>query len=877
MTALAYWELWAKTSASDQWHALPYHLLDVAAAAESLWCRLPHQSTALPVRAFGGEPLAKRICTFLASAHDIGKANPYFQSKDRYHHGRLRGLNVPLPPYSPEDEPRHGQATGAHLRPWLMERWQWKNLAAETVARAVGGHHGSFFRGTGRAPLKVDCPPWSDTGRRLLDALCEVLKVPQPPEPQLLNPFLGWLSGFVSVADWLGSHESMTVWQTGEQSLAEYLGLARHRADHLLDQSHWQAPPSTPRLHLADLLPAHSTPKPLQTLAAEIAEDFSLAIVEAPTGEGKTEAAFALAEPTRSDGAGVYFALPTMATANGLHGRVDAYLQRATGNSDVQSRLLHSLAWLFRESASTAQNPGGEGRTQETHAQDWFAGSKRGLLAPYAVGTIDQALIAGLRAKHGFVRLFALAGKTVVIDEVHAYDVYMANILDVLLGWLRQLGCRVILLSATLPSARRAALLEAWGFVGSLPETRYPGITWITPCGEAHTRGFDVQGRKPLSFQVSPAGRAEGWEQGAFQILQEVRTRSGLGALVVNTVKDAQNAYDWLRGQDLGGIDLELFHARFTARDRDAIEARVLSRFGKSGARKKPAILVATQVVEQSLDLDCDHMVSMLAPIDLLIQRAGRLHRHHRAADGTLRDGPDQRPQPVLHVVLPSTGEDGLPEIKDPIYSPAVLMRTFRRLQMGLAIASPSDVADAVEIVYGEMDRPGTMSAWDQRLSEFEARAAEQSSRQQSQAEGAALNDVANQDHLIVETFLDLDENDDRQGSQLSARTRLEDRPSVTVALLREDSGRLLTLHGEDPANPRSATFSSVRMSPPFPLWEALLALKPLPAWAGRGFLSHTRPLKLFQGHATVAEYEVTYDSQRGLAWRRINAHVPAR
>ncbi len=386
---LTYSQLWAKTTTDDRWHGLPYHLLDVAAAAESLWDRLPPSAGQLAAQAFDDAPIARRACVFLAAAHDIGKANRFFQAKARSQYARLTALHLDLPPFGSQDNPRHGQATGAHLKPWLTDRWKWGNLIAETVALAVGGHHGLFSETTHAADLAVDCPPWRDLGLSLLDALAEVLQVQPPGEPKPLNPFLGWLAGFVSVVDWLGSHESMTVWQMGPRPLADYLHEARDRARKLLDDLQWQAPPATPLLPIGDLLPVGSSPNPLQTLAAALASDASLVIVEAPTGEGKTEAAFALAEPARSSGAGVYFALPTMATANGLHGRVEAYLRKATRHADLEARLLHSQAWLFRDRACTASDPGKEGDEQEKQSQDWFAGAKRGLLAPFGVGTID--------------------------------------------------------------------------------------------------------------------------------------------------------------------------------------------------------------------------------------------------------------------------------------------------------------------------------------------------------------------------------------------------------------------------------------------------------------------------------------------------------
>ncbi|GFO83047.1 MAG: hypothetical protein A49_26740 [Methyloceanibacter sp.] len=710
----------------------------------------------------------------------------------------------------------------------------------------------------------------------MLDALWRAMDDPRrPPEANPLNPFLGWLSGFVSVADWVGSHESMTIWQTGERALPDYLCAARTRAGRLLDELRWQAPPGTRELSAAELIPSGRAPNSLQRAAEEIAHEASLAIVEAPTGEGKTEAAFALAEAARSTGAGLYFALPTMATANGLHERVEAYLRKATGRDDVETRLLHSQAWLFRDPAETAANPGDEGEEQQVHAQDWFSGAKRGLLAPFGVGTVDQTLVAALRVKHGFVRLFALAGKTVVIDEVHAYDVYMADLLDVLLGWLRALHCRVILLSATLPKARRKALLRAWGAKNEDADSDYPAMTWVTGQGDLRVRGIDLQRRKPLIFELVPCESNECWSEGATRILRLVRAKGGLGALVVNTVRDAQKAFDWLRAQELAGIRLDLFHARFTARDRDGIEERVLSYYGKTGRRTQPAILVATQVVEQSLDLDFDHMVSALAPIDLLIQRAGRLHRHRRAPDGSLRDdGADERPDPTLHVLSPTIGNGAVPDIRDPVYAPGVLLRTLEAIQSRAVIQEARQVQEAIEAVYDEAKRGGTLSAWERRLAELESQTAEKAELHRRQAQRATIGRVDDDDCLIVESCLDLDEYDERQWSQLRARTRLEDRPSIAVALLHNTESGVRTIYDAAPANLREAMFACVRISPPVLLWKALLDIEPLAAWKRKGSLSQARPLLLAQGRASLAGYDLSYDTVRGFDWSKPHAYI---
>jgi hypothetical protein len=212
--------------------------------------------------------------------------------------------------------------------------------------------------------------------------------------------------------------------------------------------------------------------------------------------------------------------------------------------------------------------------------------------------------------------------------------------------------------------------------------------------------------------------------------------------------------------------------------------------------------------------------------------------------------------------------------ILDPVYSHDVLMRTFQRLGSNGVISEPSDVADAVEAVYGETDRPAVLSAWEAKLKELEIRTARKTQLHRQQAERATIGHVDDEDNLIVEAFLDLDENDERQGSQLAARTRLEDRPSITVALLQDQLGQVATIHGTDPADPREAMFASVRISPPYPLWEALLAFEPLPAWSRKGSLSQVRPLILAGGRARVAEYELCYDNHRGLDWRKADANV---
>lgn len=874
-------DLWAKTGENGKWHALPYHLLDVGAAARALFERLPEPSRHMPIRSLGDEETALRSVVFLAAVHDIGKANPFFQAKAADQRARLEELRIALPSPAQPEPRRHGQATVAYLKEYLSQAHGWKPFSAINVAQAVGGHHGSFFGDVTPYTLHVHEEPWCRIAPALLADIAGALGVANDlasPSQESLNPFLAWLAGFVSVADWLGSHEAMTAWETRRRPLDEYWNEACHRAEELLRDMKWELPASGSPLAVGDLIPNGGVPNELQTAAQEIAPEYTLAVIEAPTGEGKTEAAFAMVEPYRSVGAGVYFGLPTMATANGLHGRVSAYLQRASARKEeVDTRLLHSMAWLHREPVNTTPNPGEEGHAQDSAAVDWFAGSKRGLLAPYGVGTIDQALIAALRARHGFVRLFALAGKVVVIDEVHAYDVYMSNLLAVLLGWLRALGCRVVLLSATLPSERRNELLETWGCTSLQTEAEYPRITWVKDDGHANARSFEVAPRKPLSFLPVEANNEETWQAGARRLLARVRESGGFGALVVNTVSNAQRAFEHLRSQDdLGDISIDLFHARFTAHDRELIERRILQDFGKHGPRDRPRILVATQVVEQSLDLDFDHMVTDLAPVDLLIQRAGRLHRHRRQADGSLREdgGADERPKPIVEVVIPPLDDQGIPAVGNSIYHPDILVWTERWMSTSSVISKPEDVSRAVESVYSDSSRPGLPAGWEEKMAEYGEKSAVKALRHSMMAGEVTISQVNDEDRMLTECEVDLDENDDRPDSRLAARTRLETRPSISLLLLTGSADGLKTVHGLPPLKPRNAVLATVRASPPMPLWKELIESRRARPEDEMNGHSHSRPLVLTHGSASLDKFEVTYDSTLGLRWRKKDAVV---
>ena len=229
---------------------------------------------------------------------------------------------------------------------------------------------------------------------------------------------------------------------------------------------------------------------------------------------------------------------------------------------------------------------------QNVAASEWFTYRKRGLLAPYGVGTIDQALMAVLQTKHVFVRLFGLAHKTVIIDEVHAYDTYMTSLLELLLSWLRSVGASVVLLSATLPQARRRALLEAWTKGAPVPqggladgakgisalspasEAAYPRISWIE---NNIVRSDHFAATRHVTLNLV---RRSGDLKELGKNLKHALRDGGCAAVICNTVRKAQEVYCALKSFFSAG-ELDLFHARYPFNEREAREKRTLDRFGK--------------------------------------------------------------------------------------------------------------------------------------------------------------------------------------------------------------------------------------------------------------------------------------------------------
>jgi CRISPR-associated endonuclease/helicase Cas3 len=526
-------DLWAKSSgvagdgppgvARDAGYPLLPHLLDVASVARELLEVVPCPVTL---------PCSASWVATLAGAHDLGKASPGFQAKL----GASTGSSG-----APD---RHDASTVPLLTEQLVRRGLTRKQAL-TLANAVGAHHGSLIASTlvaeaGRWPFG---PDWRDAHDQIMGGLVEGARaegVPALPQAGDLAPFLRWLMGLTTVADWIGSSDA----------LCDSVRLSAWCGDTMawFDQSRALARKALAEIGLAvEPLPLRGTgadamaialdgwsPRPLQQVVAnvidDLGDDVGLLVIEAPMGEGKSEAGLGCAR-----GRGLYLAMPTQATSNALYGRVAQFLSRV--GKRPPPALAHGAGGPWAAQARLREIGLG---TSDSSAQAgwWFKGSKRALLAADGIGTVDQALIGVLNARHNFVRLFGLAGRTVILDELHAYDSYTGGLIEHLCLWLKSLRCRVVLMSATLPGSRRDSILRSWAGSVPIPTTGYPRVTWARP-GNVQSMAFPASREQRLKLRGIAAG----------EVAAEATKAAQDGArvlVIVNKVRRAQDLYQAL-------------------------------------------------------------------------------------------------------------------------------------------------------------------------------------------------------------------------------------------------------------------------------------------------------------------------------------------
>lgn len=632
------------------WHPLAYHSLDVAACMQALlgirtkWLtRLAHDT------ALGEEETKKRL-VLVAAMHDLGKFAENFQCKVP----ELAEAFGHTPLSSNAGHGSVGQAV------WELCEDKFNLSQLSDWMHASFSHHGTPVAALGHLP---DAMSPQSQGAAL--AFCDEIfaLMGRPNDTELANKaYEKWrIAGLVILADWIGSNQNWFAYEKPVHSLEAYWAIAQNHAENALKQTNLAEAPCAAAFDLRTLLGHEATPSPLQTWAQQQTPSHGpqLFMIEDLTGAGKTEAALILCHRLMQSGCaeGFYWALPSMATANGLYERLKNTYKSLFDTAHIEPSLVlaHSARDLhdgFQASIQTGDigNYGGEtdqDQSAEAACAAFYADDrKKTFLAQVGIGTLDQALLGALPVRHQSLRLAALSRRVLVVDEAHAYDEYMTKGLETLLMFQKRMGGSVIILSATLTQKQKQRFAIAFGATNQVTQTAFPLVTHIAPNnGITETPIKAARGtRRDLHH------RRFDTPQSVMDALIEKAKMGYCGVYICNTVAEALEAFDYIRAHH---DTVDLFHARYCLKDRIARETAILARFGKNSQpeARRGQILVATQVVEQSLDLDFDYMATDLCPVDLLIQRAGRLHRHgHRPL----------RPKPELWVVSPShEGEIG--------------------------------------------------------------------------------------------------------------------------------------------------------------------------------------------------------------------------
>lgn len=729
--------------------------------------------------------LPTRLLGWLAGTHDLGKAELLFQSQIAgnpsaaylWEHVRSLPAAADLKP-DPIYRRPHSVYSELILRRWLTQRFPDANYSAVASLAAIAGcHHGrpsglswlqsihsDHQRESAEFWLDSHSEEWAQIWWTLIDEITERTGASGQLRSVLAAGGIDvadqlYLAGFVSMCDWIASNQMLfPLTTTGSHRSDESRAQDALRALNLTQP--WQPPGSEPIDFRARFgWPSDAQLRPSQTAAARIAQQAdgpALLIIEDETGRGKTEAAQLAAEviAARTGAGGLAFALPSMTTTDAMLPRLLSWIERLNDAAGSHSlRLIHSRAALNPEfeqllratrsvNADDVDHVENSFRHESVTAHAWFGGRK-GVLSEFVVCTVDQILMMALATRYVTMRHLGLAGKVIIIDEVHSYDVYTSDYLAQALTWLATHGCSVILLSATLASGPQQQL--ALAYADGLADLKRPGdyaAPTVKPYGSERTsrrRAVPRRGPGATAAAVEEPSAQQAVPNVAFPRITTV-TRAGMAAehvpapderrdvhlslidddpaaliaavvdlvtdggvigIVCNTVSRAQHAFACLSEAFPGSVDL--LHSQFTAADRARKEAAVSRSLGvrssaADGTRPRLRIVVGTQVIEQSLDIDFDALISDLAPTDSLAQRAGRLHRHQR-----------ERPTTLAKARLLLRGADlsGDLPVFDPgsikVYGERVLLATVAVLRQHIDAAPwcvRHELASAVEQTY---------------------------------------------------------------------------------------------------------------------------------------------------------------------------------
>ena len=922
---------WAKAPRnSEDWMPLYRHLDDTTCVAWCLWDEWlsPNARSLITQQCGSDAKLAKRLAALLAAGHDIGKHSSAFaeQVTERKNHMIDGGATF----LSLTDDERK-QAPHAIVSALSFIDWYESNIrngysqCVNAIAGILASHHGTFAQPAqiNRNQIyereKQTKPMWHHQRMAWWDRAITTVGLTNEDLEKLQTIELSEsaqliLSGFLIMCDWVASNEQLF-------PLVD-LASSFQRTDDALNSlqlpPQWEAHPPADDTALFTTrfqLPNEAKPRPVQTAAMRLARKINqpcLMLIEAPTGEGKTEAALGAAEILAQKFGlnGVTFALPTCATSDGIFPRIITWLGTTLQPGLTASAVLTHGRANLNENYLELFSPKRVGNIYDSetasavHAHWWLRGRKTSALANFTVGTIDQVLFAALSSRHIMLRHTGLSGKVVIFDEIHASDTYMMVFLERVLQWLGAMGVPAIALSATLDPARRSALLTAYKKgAARLANTTYKfqdqNDDEINAKQQCSYPIISVASEGPLTFQtLRPSGRTATYSvefigpdiSDIIDFITEIYTDGGCIGVLCNTVERAQTVYSELVGK-IPSEEVILLHLCFLATERRNLERDLAIKLGPNSAnRPRRFIVVATQVIEQSLDIDFDLLYTDIAPIDLLIQRAGRLQRHTQHN----KTRADRFSRARLAIGGFSLEKNRPPELESgsaTIYGEALLLRSLATLleetnDDAITINSPTDVARLVRKAYScKLRAP---NGWETRWRKAEVKQIEDDENLQNRAQLLCITEPNNKTLLgFDKTIAKAQEGGIGSDHNHRGRAQVRDaEDSIEVIVVQEIKGELRALPfmnkisgvrldftaGVDDELARQVSMCTVSL-PSYLLDGALgdrviaeLEDKGVDSWQRSPWLRGQLPLVLNENlEAKVAGYLIRYDRKIGL------------
>lgn len=724
---------------SGKWASLTTHLRDTAGVMKCLvreWVSDSQIAACHMERVLFG-----KIAVFVAGVHDIGKCTAYFQGliteSSPYLADRLNSDGFILcrgPLY-------RGRTPHAFAGQWILQSSLFH--IPESVASVVGAHHGVTesepsingsddmlsvypvnFYGTEKDKKLMNL--WNSAWLEIVENALQMAGFESKAElPELTVEAQILITALLIMADWIASNSYFYPLYDmyEEDNGSDYEKRMNEGWNKLRFPESWE--PEVSRMNkeiFEDRF--HFFPNEIQEAVYQVANETErpgIFILEAQMGAGKTEAALSAAEVIAAKGhlKGIFFGLPTQATCNGIYDRLYSWADSVSEETLNAIRLAHAGAmydWDYQQQVMQGRAQVAEEDLETgTLVHPWFQGNKRALLADFVIGTVDQFLLAVLKKKHFMLRHLGLAGKVIVIDECHSYDAYMNQYLNKALQWMGGYGVPVILLSATLPSQIRTEFVENYlsgckvkrpliaEDAGGLENQErnwkktqgYPLLTWTD--GNVIHQKMIQQETKHKAVRINRLNSCKD----VIATIRDKLKNGGCACVILNTVKCAQSFYNMLK-DEFPEWEILLYHAQFTLDDRLQKEKKIMSKMGKKtkNSDRGRFILVGTQVLEQSLDYDADILFTQLCPIDLLLQRIGRLHRHERVDAKGQSARPPGLQQPECWVISGGEEMEEYDSGSRKIYGDYLLMRTGKVLPDQINL--PENIASLVQKVYDE-------------------------------------------------------------------------------------------------------------------------------------------------------------------------------